>query len=53
MLMTNFICPSTIPDNGDLAMSNIKSCVNEVNHWVLLSHLDFNKDKTEILAFSV
>ena len=43
----------TIPDNGDLAMSNIKSYVNEVNHWVLMSHLNWNKDKTELLAFYV
>ena len=43
----------TIPDNGDLAMSNIKSRVNEVNHWVLMSLLNLNKDKTELLAFCV
>ena len=35
----------TIPDNGDLAMSNIKSYVNEVNHWVLMSHLNWNKER--------
>ena len=43
----------TIPDNGDLAMSNIKSRVNEVNHWVLMSNVNLNEDKTELLAFSV
>lgn len=51
------LCPRksqpTIPGDRDLAVSNIKSCVNQVNHWMLVSHHKLNKDRTELLAFSV
>ena len=43
---------TTIPSCRDLAVSNIESCVNEINHWMLFNRLKLNKDKTELLVIS-
>ena len=36
----------------DLAASNIESCVNEINHWMMVNRLKLNKQKTELLVIS-
>ena len=42
----------TVLGDRDLAMSNIESCVNEINHWMMVNRLKLNKDKTEFLVTS-
>ena len=33
-------------------MFNIESCLNEINHWMMVNRLKLNKDKTELLVIS-
>ena len=42
----------TIPGDRDLAVSNIKRCVLEIDHWILVNRLKVNKDNTELLVIS-
>ena len=42
----------TVLGDRDLAVSNIESCVNEINHWMMVNRLTLNKDKTELLVIS-
>ena len=53
-MIHNFFCPiqPTIPGDGDLAVSNIKRCVHEIDHWILVKRLKLNKDETELLVIS-
>ena len=34
----------TVLGERDLAVSNIESCVNEINHWMMVNRLKLNKD---------
>ena len=45
-MIHNFICPiqPTIPGDGDLAVSNIKLCVHEIDHCMLVNRLKLNKN---------
>ena len=42
----------TVLGDRDLAVFNIDSCVNEINHWMMVNRLKLNKDKTELLVIS-
>ena len=43
----------TILGYRDLAVSNMESSANEMNHWMLVNHSKSNRDKTELLTMSV
>ena len=42
----------TILGGRDLAVFNIESCVNDINHWMMVNRLKLNKGKTELLVIS-
>ncbi|PFX15880.1 52 kDa repressor of the inhibitor of the protein kinase [Stylophora pistillata] len=42
----------TVLGDRDLAVSSIESCVNEINHWMMVNRLKLKKDKTELLVIS-
>lgn len=53
-MIHNLFCPiqPTIPGDGDLAVSNIKRCVHEIDRWMLVNRLKVNKDETVLLVIS-
>ena len=52
-LLQLYLCfQPTIPSDRDLAVSNIESCVLEIDKWMLDNRLKLNKDKTELLAIA-